>query len=96
MNTSHGNFAYTKEYGPVQIQGVYAGGLRLVRTLLLPDQQKVLPIETHKMYPHTISEYLVEREECTKEEAMKLLKFWRRNPSKVPSNLPIYYKEQLK
>jgi hypothetical protein len=96
MNTSHGNFAYTKEYGPVRIQGVYAGGLRLVRTLLLPDQQKVLPIETHKMYPHTISEYLVEREECTPREATKLVAFWTKNPAKIPTDLMSFYKEQLK
>jgi hypothetical protein len=62
----------------------------------MPEQQKVLPIETAKLYPADITTYLIEREDCTPREATKLVAFWKKNPAKIPTDLFHFYKEQLK
>lgn len=96
MNTNLDAVAVSREHGLVHIVDVYAHGGRLVRTLFLPERQKVYATKCHILYPPTIEEYLVEREECTPNEAAKLVKFWRMNPAKIPTNLMPYYKEWLR
>jgi len=76
---------------PARVLDVYAGGKRLIKVHTL-----VVVASTSQLLPDTLFAYLVEHEECTPNEATKLMKLWRKKPDLIPTAFHHHYKEQLK